>query len=65
MKEEQTMYTNFESLREEARAHILETLEGYEGYTCDFHNEAFNSDYYECYILSIIIQSILWMCILY
>lgn len=41
------MYTNFESLREEARAHILETLEDYEGYTCDFHNEAFNSDYYE------------------
>lgn len=43
------MYTNFESLREEARAHILETLENYEGYTCDFHNEAFNTDYYECY----------------
>lgn len=43
------MYTNFESLREEARAHILETLEDYEGYTCDFHDEAFNSDYYECY----------------
>lgn len=43
------MYTNFESLREEARAHILEMLEGYEGYTCDFHNEAFNSDYYEYY----------------
>ena len=42
------MYTNFESLREEARSHILETLEDYEGYTCDFHNEAFNSDYYEC-----------------
>lgn len=43
------MYTNFESLREEARAHILETLKDYEGYTCDFHNEAFNTDYYECY----------------
>ena len=43
------MYTNFESLREEARAHILEMLEDYEGYTCDFHNEAFNSDYYEYY----------------
>lgn len=25
------MYTNFESLREEARAHILETLENYIG----------------------------------
>ena len=43
------MYTNFESLREEARAHILETLEDYEGYTCDLHDEAFNTDYYECY----------------
>ena len=43
------MYTNFKSLREEARAHILETLEDYEGYTCDFHNEAFNTDYYEYY----------------
>lgn len=43
------MYTNFESLREEARVHILETLKNYEGYTCDFHNEAFNTDYYECY----------------
>lgn len=43
------MYTNFESLREEARAHILEMLEYYEGYACDFHNEAFNSDYYEYY----------------
>ena len=43
------MYTNFKSLRKEARAHILETLEDYEGYTCDFHNEAFNTDYYECY----------------
>ena len=43
------MYTNFESLREEARAHILEMLEDYEGYTRDFHNEAFNNDYYERY----------------
>lgn len=43
------MFNNFESLREEARAHILEMLEDYEGYTCDFHNEAFNTDYYECY----------------
>ena len=43
------MYTDFESLREEARAHILETLEDYEGYACDFHNEAFNTDYYEYY----------------
>lgn len=43
------MYNNFESLRKEARAHILEMLEGYEGYTCDFHNEAFNIDYYEYY----------------
>ena len=42
------MYTNFESLREEARAHILEALEDYEGYACDFHDEAFNTDYYEC-----------------
>ena len=31
------MFNNFESLREEARAHILEVLEDYEGYTCDFH----------------------------
>ena len=43
------MYTNVESLREEARAHMLEMLEDYEGYTCDLHNEAFNSDYYEYY----------------
>ena len=43
------MFNNFESLREEARAHILEMLEDYEGYACDFHNEAFNSDYYEVY----------------
>ena len=43
------MLKNFESLREEARTHILETLENYEGYTFDFHNEAFNSDYYEYY----------------
>lgn len=43
------MYTNFESLREEARAHILEALEDYEGYTCDFHNEVFNTDYCEYY----------------
>lgn len=40
------MNTNFEFLREEARAHILEMLEDYEGYTCDFHNEAFNTNYY-------------------
>lgn len=43
------MLKNFESLREEARAHILEMLEDYEGHTCDFHNTAFNTDYYECY----------------
>ena len=43
------MYTNFDSLREEACAHILEMLEDYEGYVCDFHNEAFNTDYYKCY----------------
>lgn len=43
------MYTNFESLRKEARAHILEVLEDYEGYGCDFHSEAFNSDCYEYY----------------
>ena len=43
------MFNNFKSLREEARAHILETLKDYEGYTCDFHNEAFNTDYYERY----------------
>ena len=43
------MYTKFESLREEARAYILEMLEDYEGYTCDFHNEAFNTYCYECY----------------
>lgn len=46
-------YTNFTSdcfelMREEAREHIREYLEGYEGYLCDFHNYAFNSDYY-CY----------------
>lgn len=43
------MYTNFESLREEARVYILEALKDYEGYTCDFHNEVFNTDYYEYY----------------
>lgn len=43
------MSNNFESLREEARKHIIEILKDYEGYTCDFHNEAFNMDYYECY----------------
>ena len=48
------MYTNFESLRKEARAHILEVLEDYEGYTCDFHNEAFNTDYYERYTIEAI-----------
>lgn len=41
------MCGNFESLREDARSHILEMLEDYEGYTCDFHGEAFNGDYYE------------------
>lgn len=44
------MYTNFSELREEARNAIVERLEeGYEGYTCDFHNEVFNTNYYECY----------------
>jgi hypothetical protein len=39
-KKEQTM-------REEARAAIIETLQdGYSGYYCDLHNEVFNTDYY-------------------
>lgn len=44
-------YTNFTSdifanMREEARKHIREYLEDYEGYLCDFHAYAFNSGYY-------------------
>lgn len=43
------MYKNFEEMREEARENIIEVLQDYDGYLCDFHNEAFNMDYYECY----------------
>ena len=43
------MYNNFESLRKEARQHVVEVLKDYEGYACDFHNEAFNTDDYEYY----------------
>lgn len=40
----------FEKMRKEARENIVETLEnGYDGYLCDLHNEAFNMDYYVCY----------------
>lgn len=40
----------FEAMRKEARQAIVERLEnGYEGYLCDLHNEAFNMDYYVCY----------------
>lgn len=36
-----------ESMREEARAAIIETLENnYTGYYCDLHHEVFNTDYY-------------------
>lgn len=44
------MYNDFRELRQEARDHIIDELEnGYEGYLCDFHNAAFNEDYYEVY----------------
>ncbi len=34
-------------MREEAREAIIEVLkEGYSGYYCDLHHEAFNTDYY-------------------
>ena len=36
-----------QKMREEARAAIIETLEGgYSGYYCDLHSEVFNTDYY-------------------
>ena len=41
------MYTNFESLRKEARDYVVESLRDYEGWTSDFHNRVFNSDSYE------------------
>ena len=44
------MYNNFADMRAEARERIIEVLDGYTGYGADFHNEAFNEDYYECYI---------------
>jgi hypothetical protein len=42
------MYNKKEkAMREEARAAIIEALEGgYTGYYCDLHNEVFNTDYY-------------------
>ena len=42
------MYNNKEkTMREEARAAIIEALEnGYDGYYCDLHQEVFNTDYY-------------------
>ncbi len=41
------MYNSKEkAMREEARAAIIEALEGYTGYYCDLHNEVFNTDYY-------------------
>lgn len=43
------MYTNFESLRKEARDYIVESLRDYEGWTSDFHNMTFKTEYYECY----------------
>ena len=43
------MYNNFADMRAEARERIIEVLDGYTGYGCDFHNRAFNEDYYECY----------------
>ena len=46
MKEIKNTNINAEDLRQEAREHIMEVLDGYEGYTCDFHNEAFNMEYY-------------------
>lgn len=44
------MYTNFESLRKEARDYIVKSLRDYEGCTFEFHNKVFNSDSYEYYI---------------
>ena len=36
-----------ESMREEARAAIIEALKNnYAGYYCDLHHEVFNTDYY-------------------
>lgn len=35
-----------EKMRAEARADIIEHLDGYTGYYCDFHSDVFNSDYY-------------------
>lgn len=36
-----------ETMREEARAAIIECLKnGYSGYYCDLHHEVFNTDYY-------------------
>lgn len=40
------MNENFANLRKEARKHILEELEDYEGYLYDFHDSAFNSEPY-------------------
>ena len=41
------MLTKNEFLKE-AMGAIIDTLEdGYNGYLCDLHNEAFNTDYYE------------------
>lgn len=33
-------------MREEAIEAIINTLEDYDGYYCDLHNEVFNTDYY-------------------
>lgn len=39
--------TKHNTMKEEAIADIIETLEnGYSGYYCDLHNEVFNTDYY-------------------
>ena len=36
-----------QEMRKEAREAIIEVLQdGYSGYYCDLHNEAFNTDYY-------------------
>lgn len=40
---------DYVEFREKVREHILAKLDSYEGYLCDFHNYAFNTDYYECY----------------
>ncbi len=41
------MYSKEKTMREEARAAIIEALrDGYTGYYCDLHHEVFSTDYY-------------------